>query len=85
MWDRDDNQYALQRGPNQTWVMIGVHLDLTDAQKDTLQRLKASPVGLSGKELSDAVAITVPSAWQRLDELLEKGFVTKKFGRCYAK
>lgn len=85
MWTRLESQYSLKRGERQTWEMIGVHLDLSDAQKDTLGRLKASPNGLSGKELSDALAITVPSAWQRLDELLEKGFATKRHGRCYPK
>ena len=85
LWDREESQYSLKRGAKHTWEMIGVHLDLTDAQRDTLQRLKASAAGLSGKELSDTLGITVPSAWQRLDELLEKGFATKRFGKCYAK
>jgi len=85
MWTRDDFQFSLRRAERQTWEMIGVHLDLTEAQKDTLTRLKAAPAGLSGKELADTLGITVPSAWQRLDELLEKGFATKRFGRTYSK
>ena len=85
MWDRDEYQYSLQRGPKQTWLMIGVHLDLTTAQKEAYEMVKASASGLSGKELGDRVGITVPSAWQRLDELLEKGFVRKLHGRVYAK
>jgi len=85
MWDRDENQYTLQRGPKQTWVMIGVHLDMTQLQKEAFEMVKASPAGLSGKELADRVGITTPSAWQRLDELLEKGFVRKLHGRVYVK
>lgn len=85
VWDREDTQFTLQRGKNHTWEFLGAHLDLTDAQKQTLELVKASPVGLSGKELSATLSITVPSAWQRLDELLEKGMVTKKFGKVYSK
>lgn len=85
LWDREDNQFTLQRGPNHTWEMLGVHLDITDKQKEAYEMVKASPDGMSGKELADRINITVPSAWQRFDELIEKGLITKKFGRVYAK
>ena len=65
--------------------MIGVLLDLTTAQKEAFELVKTSPAGLSGKELADSTGITIQSAWQRLDELLEKGFVRKLHGRVYAK
>ncbi len=85
LWARNETEYSMKRGNNQTWEMLGVHLDLTDKQREAYEMVKSSPGGMSGKDLSDKVNITVPSAWQRLDELLEKGFVTKKYGRCYAK
>ena len=85
LWERDDNQFTLKRGERQTWDLIGIHLDLTDKQKEAFERVKSSPNGISGKELADAEAITPQSAWQRLDELLEKGLVTKRYGRIYAK
>ena len=85
MWTRNEQNFTMKRGANHTWDMLGVHLDLTDKQKEAYELVKASPTGMSGKDLSDKCNITTPSAWQRLDELLEKGFVTKKYGRCYAK
>ena len=85
LWDREASEFSMRRGPNHTWQMLGVHLDLTDKQREAYEMLKELSGGMSGKELSDKLNITVPSAWQRLDELLEKGFVTKRYGRCYAK
>lgn len=85
LWTRNDSDFSMKRGEGHTWQMIGVHLDLTDKQREAYEMVKDSPGGMSGKELSDKVNITVPSAWQRLDELLEKGFVSKRHGRCYAK
>ena len=85
LWARDENRFTLTRGDNQTWQFLGVHLGLTDAQKQTLEMLRNAPAGLSGKELGESLSITMPSAWQRLDELLEKGFATKRSGRVYAK
>ncbi len=85
LWVRNETQYSMSRTGQQTWQMIGVHLDLTDKQREAYEMVKALPGGLAGKELSDKLNITVPSAWQRLDELLEKGFVVKRHGRCYAK
>lgn len=85
LWTRLENQYSLRRSTNQTWEMIGVHLDLTDEQRQTLQIVKDSPQGISGKELGEKLAITQPSAWGRLEGLMEKGFVTKRYGRVYSK
>jgi RecA-family ATPase len=85
MWTREESQYSLRRSGKQTWEMIGVHLDLTAAQKEAYEIVKAEPAGISGKELSDKLGITPQSAWQRLDELLEKGFVRKAHHRVYAK
>jgi hypothetical protein len=86
LWTRDDSQFTMKKGDSQTWIMLGPHLDITEKQKECLEMVKAASIGgLSGKDLSDKLHITIPSAWQRLDELLEKGFVTKRHGRCYAK
>jgi biotin operon repressor len=85
LWEREENQFTLRRGERQTWEMLGVHLDITEKQSEALDLVKASPGGLSGKELGDKLGITQPSAWQRLDELLEKGLVVKRYGRVYSK
>lgn len=85
LWSRNESEYSLRRGERHTWQMVGVHLDLTDKQREAYELVKASPGGMSGKELGDKINITQPSAWQRLDELMEKGFVIKRYGRCYAK
>lgn len=86
MWDREDSQYTLRRGKNQTWDMIGVHLDITEEQKEAFEHVKAAGIsGISGKELGEKLGITQPSAWGRLEALMEKGFVTKRFGRVYSK
>lgn len=86
LWDREENQYTLKRGLNHSWELVGVHMDITEKQRETFDLLKMrGQEGLSGKELAEKLDIAVPSAWQRLDELLEKGLVSKKYGRCYAK
>jgi RecA-family ATPase len=86
LWERNESQFSLRRAAAlQRWEMVGVHLDITDKQREALDYVKTSPSGMSGKELADKLNITVPSAWQRLDELLEHGFVTKKYGRVHAK
>lgn len=85
LWNREETQFFLKRSANQRWQMIGAHMDLTEAQRETYDRLKARPNGYTGKELAEEMKITIPSAWQRLDELLEKGLVTKRFGRVYPK
>lgn len=85
LWDRNESEYSLKRTPGHRWDMVGVHLDITEKQREALDLIKASASGLSGKELGEQLNITVPSAWQRLDELLEKGFVSKKYGRVYLK
>lgn len=86
LWDREESQYTLKRAAKHTWQMIGVHLDLTDEQLATWELVKAAgPIGISGHELGDKLGITKQSAWGRLDNLLEKGFITKRFGRVYAK
>lgn len=84
LWSRNDNQFTLRR-ENGGWSMLGAFLDITEKQREALEMVKGAPSGLSGKELSESLGITPPSAWQRLDELLEKGLVTKRYGRCYAK
>ncbi len=86
LWDREENQYTLARAPGHQWQMIGVHLDMTDEQREALEHVKQmGTVGITGKELGTKLNITQQSAYGRLDLLMEKGFVTKKFGRCYAK
>ena len=85
LWDRDVGEYKLKRTPGHRWEMIGAFLNLTDKQQDAYERVKNAAHGLSGTELGEQLSITTPSAWQRLDELLEKGLVTKRYGRVYAK
>ena len=85
LWTRNDSEFSMKRGERHTWLMIGVHLGLTDRQQEAYQLVKDSLGGMSGSELADKLSITSQSAWQRLDELLEKGFVIKRHGRCYAK
>jgi len=86
LWARNESQYSLKRGEKQTWMMIGPHLDLSQEQKDTLELVTAAgSLGISGKELGDKIGITQQSAWGRLENMMEKGFVTKRFGRCYLK
>ena len=84
-WTREDSEYKLKRNGRQGWDMMGAFLDLTDKQQDALERVKSAEHGLSGSELASALSITIPSAWQRLDELLEKGLVTKRYGRVFMK
>lgn len=86
LWTRNESEFSMRRGERHTWLMVGVHLDLTDKQREALEIVKAAnPGGMSGKELGEKLSITQPSAWQRLDELMEKGFVVKRYGRCYSK
>ena len=85
LWERNESEFSIKRGERHTWEMIGVHLGLTDRQIEAYQIVKDSPGGMSGKELGDKLSITQQSAWQRLDELMEKGFVVKRYGRCYSK
>lgn len=86
LWTRNDNQYTLRRGTNQTWEMLGPHLDITDEQRQALEIVKSmGTVGITGKELGDKLEVSQQAGWQRLDVLMEKGFITKRFGRCYAK
>jgi hypothetical protein len=86
LWDREENQYSLRRGPRRTWEMIGIHLDITDEQKEAFQFISDAGInGSTGKELGDKVGITPQSAWGRIDGLIEKGLVVKRFGRVYKK
>ena len=84
LWSREESQYQLRRG-QQRWEMIGPNLGLSDEQMDTLKRVKSEPLGMSGAKLAQLLNISNQSAWQRLDTLLEKGFVTKQYGKVFAK
>jgi hypothetical protein len=85
MWTRNESEYKLRRSGSQRWEMMGVNLGLTDEQQQTYDRVKGSPGGISGTELGSELGITAQSAWQRLDSLLERGLVIKRYGRVYAK
>ena len=85
LWTRDHSEYKIQRSGQQRWDMLGPNLGLSDEQEETLRLVKAETAGMSGKRLSELLSITNRSAWDRLDGLLEKGFVSKKFGKVYAK
>lgn len=84
IWARDDNNFVLKREGGK-WIMLGVNLELPDEQLETLAIIKARPDGIGGQELGDKLAITRQSAWQRIDILVEKGFVVKRFNRAYIK
>lgn len=85
LWDRDDNEYKIKRGGNQTWEMVGPNTGLTDEQTETLALVRAAPSGMSGITLADKLSISRQSAWERLDSLVNKGFASKNSGKVYAK
>ena len=84
LWDREDSQYILKREGG-GWEMLGVNLGLPAEQTATLAIIKARPDGIGGTELGEKLGISQPSAWQRIDILIEKGFVVKRHGRAYVK
>ena len=85
LWDREDNEYKMKRGGNQTWEMVGPNTGLTDEQAQTLALVRAAPSGMSGITLADKLSISRQSAWERLDSLVNKGFANKQFGKVYSK
>lgn len=85
LWARDENQYTLRRGERQSWQFVGVNLDITDAQREAYEIIKAEPYGIGGKDLGDKLGVTQQSAWQKISELQEKGLVIKRGGKAYAK
>ena len=71
MWMRDDNQYTMRRAGNQRWEMLGVHLDITDEQRETLTLVKAAgTAGMSGRELGEKLGITQPSPLSKLPRFI---------------
>ena len=84
LWEREDNNFIIKRDGGQ-WIMLGVNIGLPDEQLETLAIIKASPAGIGGTDLGDKLSITKQSAWQRIDILVEKGFVVKRQGRAYLK
>jgi len=84
LWTRDDNSYILKRDGG-SWAMVGTNLGLPQEQIETLEIIKAHPEGIGGTALGDKLGITQPSAWQRIDILVEKGFVVKRHGRAHLK
>lgn len=84
LWTRETSEYKIKRA-YQRWEMLGPNLGLSDEQEETLQLIKAEPDGMTGQKLSTLLGIVNRSAWDRMDGLLEKGFVTKRFGRVFAK
>ena len=84
LWDREDNNFILQRDKGQ-WVMVGVNLGLTHENQETLNLIRAETSGIGGTALGDKLKITPQSAWQRIDILIEKGFVVKRHGKAYVK
>jgi hypothetical protein len=85
LWSREDSEYKIKRTPNHRWEMVGVNTGLSDEQEEALRYVQKEPGGLTGARLADYLHITPQSAWQRLDILLEKGFVIKRQGRVYPK
>jgi len=84
LWTRDDTSFILKRNKG-AWEMLGVNIGLPDEQIETLNIIKARSDGIGGTELGEKLAITPQSAWQRIDILIEKGFVVKRHGRAYLK
>lgn len=84
LWEREDNNFIIKRDGGQ-WIMVGVNLGIPDEQLETLNLIRASPAGITGSDLGDKLKITKQSAWQRIDTLVEKGFVVKRFGKAYVK
>lgn len=85
LWTRNETEFKIKRG-NQRWEMLGANLGLTDEQTETLNFVKkAGDSGTSGIALAKHLDISTRSAWDRLDGLLAKGFVTKRFGKVYCK
>ena len=85
LWSREESEYKIKRSGQQRWEMLGVNLGLSDEQEQTLNMVKAEPAGMSGSKLAEMLGITNRSAWDRLDGLLEKGFVSKRMGKVYLK
>ena len=85
LWARDDNSYLIKKAENQRWEMVGPDGGIPDEQVETLRFVRSTPAGMTGTKLAELLNITRQSAWQRLDILLEKGFVTKRMGKVYAK
>jgi hypothetical protein len=85
LWSREESEYKVKRSGQQRWEMLGPNLGLSDEQQETLELVKAEPAGMNGAKLAEKLSITNQSAWNRLDLLLEKGFVTKLRGKVYAK
>ena len=85
LWSREESEYKIQRSGQQRWEMLGPNLGLTDEQAQTLRHVRSAVGGTSGAKLAEELGITRQSAWQRLDSLLEKGFVVKRMGKVFAK
>lgn len=87
LWEREDNNFIIKRDSEHSgqWIMVGVNIGLPDEQIQTLAIIRASPGGIGGTALAEKLGITQPSAWQRIDILIEKGFVVKRQGRAYVK
>ena len=84
LWDRDDNNFILKRGKGR-WEMVGVNMGLPNEQMETLEIIKREATGISGTKLGEKLGITPQSGWQRIDVLIEKGFVVKRHGKAYVK
>ena len=85
LWTRNETEFKIKKSSNHRWEMLGPNLGLSDEQVQVLSLVKKEAHGMSGAQLAKILDITNQSAWQRLDILLEKGFVTKQFGRAFAK
>lgn len=84
LWDREDNNFIIRRNGGK-WEMVGVNIGLPDEQIQTLNEIRAAVGGIGGTALGEKLGITQQSAWQRIDILIEKGFVVKRHGRAYVK
>jgi len=85
LWTREANEYKVKRSGQQRWEMMGPNLGLSDEQEETLTLVKKAQDGMTGAKLAQVLSIANRSAWDRLDGLLEKGFVVKRFGKVFVK
>ena len=84
LWDREDNNFVLKRSGGM-WEFVGTNLGLPTEQIETLRIIQEHPMGIGGTALGEKLGITQPSAWQRIDILIEKGFAVKRHGKAYIK
>lgn len=78
LWDREDNEFTLERQDHR-WRLVGISDGLTDKERQVLQTLRDSG-GMGPTDLAKVLGIGRTTAFQFLDQLLAKGKVSKQTG-----